>query len=148
VTTFYAPLTIEEVVEPRYDKLVDGCDRALYMIKYGELAPDERIYNWVKKHTGWVYFIQCGGFIKIGFSGDPLFRLRALQKANPLPLRLVATQRGERDLERKIHRHFRQARREGEWFKFTDAIYWHVVMKARLHVDPQTLSKKNAASNR
>lgn len=131
-----------------YERLIDSCDRALFMAKFGWLPSDEELYNRIKTRTGWVYFIQCGEFIKIGFSGDPLFRLRAIQKSNPNRCQLVATQRGERDLERKIHRHFWKARRDGEWFKFTDAIYWHLVDKTRLHVDPQTLSTKNATSNR
>lgn len=65
----------------------------------------------------YVYFIQAGtdGLIKIGYSSDPKRRLANLQ--SPVPLRLLATMRGGRKLERRLHKKLAAHRKHGEWFE-------------------------------
>lgn len=68
--------------------------------------------------TGSVYFVQAvdGGPIKIGFSENPLERLRALQMASPASLRLVALVPGSYADEAAVHAHLHAHRLHGEWF--------------------------------
>jgi hypothetical protein len=65
-----------------------------------------------------VYFLQAGnGPIKIGYSGNPLKRLKLLQNLIPMRLRILATQPGGREEEARLHRKFDDLRLEyGEWF--------------------------------
>lgn len=64
-----------------------------------------------------VYFVQMrDGPIKIGATGDPLKRIRALQTACPSPLTLLAIMDGGYQVEAALHRLFRRFRLHGEWF--------------------------------
>jgi hypothetical protein len=65
-----------------------------------------------------VYFIQVGseGLVKIGHSGDPTARMRALQTSHAEALRLLGVVRGGRREELEIHRKFAGFRVSGEWF--------------------------------
>ncbi|MHB8330767.1 MAG: GIY-YIG nuclease family protein [Candidatus Dormibacteria bacterium] len=65
-----------------------------------------------------VYFIQRGqdGAIKIGTSTDPLERLRDLQVAHEVELRLLLTIEGDAIMEGMIHDVCIQHRLRGEWF--------------------------------
>lgn len=67
---------------------------------------------------GWrVYFIQGGDFIKIGFSTNPMARLRGLRTACPFDLKLLADIPGSKDDELQIHRMFADLHVRGEWFR-------------------------------
>ncbi len=67
-----------------------------------------------------VYFLQQGdgGPIKIGIAEGTRLdrRLKQLQTASPLPLRLLGIIEGGSDLERRLHEKFAGCRLEGEWF--------------------------------
>jgi len=74
----------------------------------------------VKPLTGQVYFIRArceGNPIKIGYSINPKARIKALQTASPVKLRLLKTIPGNRQIERALHRKFKKYRLRGEWFK-------------------------------
>lgn len=77
--------------------------------------------EWVAEaeSVGWVYFIQAGKYIKIGYTSRPdvAERLAALQTANPVELRLLAAVPGDPTLERLLHRLFGNYRVRGEWFR-------------------------------
>lgn len=64
-----------------------------------------------------VYFVECAGRIKIGFSNDVAARLRQLSTGAPGKLNLIATIEGPHRLERAIHRHLKAHRVKGEWFE-------------------------------
>lgn len=72
---------------------------------------------------GWsfVYFIQAGenGPIKIGATGDPSGRLRALRTANAAPLKCLLLLRGA-EHEPILHSLFASIRLQGEWFSPCD----------------------------
>lgn len=68
-----------------------------------------------------VYVIECAGFVKIGVAKNPLERLAAINTGTPV----VATLFGRREfagrliaynVESQLHRTFRHARANGEWF--------------------------------
>lgn len=71
---------------------------------------------------GYVYFIQkeSGGSIKIGYSKDPVRRVRTFQTANPERLLFLLVIPGGMDVERKFHHFFASVRDPQyggkEWF--------------------------------
>jgi hypothetical protein len=69
--------------------------------------------------NGQVYFITDGESIKVGWSGNPKERMRALQTKHPLPLRSIATTPGSIGDEHAIHALFSDIRLNGEWFRST-----------------------------
>jgi hypothetical protein len=74
--------------------------------------------------TGCVYFIETdSGDIKIGYSEkSPLQRLRALQTACPMKLKLLAATPGNAEYERRLHARFDWSRIRGEWFQPTPSL--------------------------
>ncbi len=58
-----------------------------------------------------VYFAQLGELIKIGLSNDPEIRVRGLNAT------LLATIKGDRELEKKMHRKFADLLERGEWYR-------------------------------
>lgn len=70
---------------------------------------------------GWVYGIQVGNRVKIGFtSRSPIVRLGSLQTGQSVRLHLVAAVRGTRKDERSAHVTLKHARLSGEWFDAED----------------------------
>ena len=70
--------------------------------------------------TGFVYYCDDGrGRVKIGYSRDPVKRLREFKTVNP-EIELVFRERSEvfdgRELEQKRHDQFSQDHIAGEWF--------------------------------
>lgn len=68
---------------------------------------------------GHIYFIQAGedGPIKIGFSKDPVSRLRTLQTAHTEKLKMLHHQTGTRVDEVKLHHKFKSLKIRGEWYQ-------------------------------
>lgn len=69
-----------------------------------------------------VYLVaDPAGRVKVGISNDPRRRLQGLQTGNHAKLRLVAFiwvyEIMGRQVERRIHQHFRKHRVAGEWFE-------------------------------
>jgi hypothetical protein len=72
-----------------------------------------------------VYFIieDSGDYLKIGFSAARAGNRRAdLQVANPRELIVVATLQGDRSLETRLHRAFREEHQRGEWFRVSERL--------------------------
>lgn len=67
--------------------------------------------------SGHVYFIECGGRIKIGHSTDIPARMDQLASGNPFPLVLLGAVAGSLALERHIHKHMAAYRLNREWFR-------------------------------
>ena len=81
-----------------------------------------------------VYYIQCGSFLKIGTSINPEKRCDQLRRGgkatrpslwvgNP---KLIAYVPGNVSRERELHREFAATRDQGEWFLLDDALVEHV----------------------
>lgn len=66
---------------------------------------------------GYVYFIEMGDFIKIGWSAWPPTRRENLQTANPYDLVMLGAFPGTPDNEQSLHRMFARFHRRGEWFR-------------------------------
>lgn len=63
-----------------------------------------------------VYFAECKGRIKIGFSRDLPTRISALGSGNPEQIVVLATLPGGRSLEARIHSDLAAHRHKNEWF--------------------------------
>lgn len=69
------------------------------------------------REEGFVYFIACGPYIKIGHSQDhPRERMRAMATYNPFPIELVGMLVAGRDREREIQQRFAGSHHVLEWF--------------------------------
>ena len=67
--------------------------------------------------VAYVYFLECGGFIKIGFATDIARRLQAIQAMNPLDVTLVGRIRATLRVERVLQERFSGVHHRGEWFR-------------------------------
>lgn len=65
--------------------------------------------------TGWVYFIQRGDRVKIGWTGWPANRFKQLR-----PDAVLALVQGSRRDEALAHALFEHLRVDGEWFRVAD----------------------------
>ncbi len=75
--------------------------------------------------TGFIYFIRCGDFVKVGYSVNPKRRHQQLAASTPHNLVLVATYPGTQFIETKLHRYlaaYRYRKDRREWFVWCEAI--------------------------
>lgn len=65
-----------------------------------------------------IYFIECGDFVKIGYTGDRGLRKRlsVIRSGNPYPIRVLFTAPGNVADEQMLHRRFGEFHHRGEWF--------------------------------
>jgi hypothetical protein len=73
-----------------------------------------------------VYFIECGDFVKIGYSANPELRLAALQVSTPHQMRLLGTIAGDHEVESRLHQICRVHHHKGEWFRKTGTILGYI----------------------
>ena len=81
-----------------------------------------------------VYYIQCGAFIKIGTSINPESRCNQIRRGGKAirpsiwveDPRLIAYLPGNVAKERELHRKFAGQRDQGEWFLMNDELIEHV----------------------
>jgi hypothetical protein len=93
-----------------------------------------------KKHFNYVYLIGDGEYVKIGFSSDVLGRLTTLQSGYPKKLQLLSFVRGDRSIEKNIHRLLLKHRCEREWFRQCDeVIKMFNEVKARIEKREQSI---------
>ena len=93
-------------------------------VRQGLLPPPrmvggKRLWKWadVEARTrGFVYFIDGGSRIKIGYTRFVEKRLDALQRASPVHLTLVGLIPGNKVSEEYLHLKFIKIREHGEWF--------------------------------
>lgn len=74
------------------------------------------------KNTGFVYFVQSGDSVKIGYAKDVNKRIKSLQTGNQEKLLLIGYIVGDLKKESEIHGMFDDYRLTGEWFKYSDEI--------------------------
>lgn len=70
--------------------------------------------------NGYVYFVQWGEFVKIGYTGSSVqSRIDTFKTGCPQDdYTLLAVVRGNQKLETKLHRIFKEFKRHREWFRF------------------------------
>lgn len=101
--------------------LADLVDRGLLQIQ-GNLfslpfpASDHaNTYERVKRPS-FVYFLESDGLIKIGYSIDPVNRVKSIRQNWPNPIRVLKVISGNWCMEQGFHAQFAAHRRNGEWF--------------------------------
>lgn len=72
--------------------------------------------------SGFVYFVRCGDFAKIGFSKSPHVRLHTLRTATPFDFKVAAVHAGTRADEAALHRVLRTHHHRREWFRWCEDI--------------------------
>lgn len=69
---------------------------------------------------GYVYFIACGRYVKVGYSSvHPKRRLTAMRILNPHPCKIIGMIEGGTNLEALAHRVLAMYRHRNEWFQLT-----------------------------
>lgn len=63
-----------------------------------------------------IYFIECAGRIKIGFSVDPKIRLNKIAADAPYPCKMLGIIIGDREIEKEIHARWNHLHCHREWF--------------------------------
>ncbi len=82
---------------------------------------------------GWVYYVQVGDRIKIGYAADVATRIRAY----PPETKLLATHPGTLTLERDMHRRFQGSRAAGrEWYYRHKDLLDHIAEVVRQFGEP------------
>lgn len=69
-----------------------------------------------------IYFIECGGRIKIGYSAQPGKRLVKIATDSPFPCTMLGVVEGDVSDEKALHQKFAQYRVSREWFDGSDEI--------------------------
>ena len=72
--------------------------------------------------AGYVYFVQSGESVKIGFSQNVGNRLKALRTGTAEGAKIVLVIPGTQGTERYFHAHFAAHRLSGEWFRLDGAL--------------------------
>lgn len=71
-----------------------------------------------KSVGGRVYFVMCGGFVKIGWTKTTILaRMATLMVGSPHDYTVVGMVDGPRQLETDFHKMFAEHRHRGEWFR-------------------------------
>ena len=78
--------------------------------------PYEQPANCVSKYN-YIYFIQCGEYVKIGYTTSVGERLKALRGMVPYPLKLLKVIEGMIAGERAVHKRLALYHHAYEWFR-------------------------------
>lgn len=79
-----------------------------------------------KADDGFIYFIEAGDFIKIGYTRSPASRAVKMMTDSPHELKLLHFEPGTFKREKVLHRHFADIRVRGEWFEKTPELLAHI----------------------
>jgi hypothetical protein len=84
----------------------------------GELEKEEKRNRKKDYLNGYVYFVQGteGSPIKIGWANNPKDRLKTLQTASPVKLKIIGIFPGTQEIEKFCHKVFSHLGIGGEWF--------------------------------
>lgn len=69
-----------------------------------------------------IYFIECSGRVKIGFSVDPKIRLSKVAADSPFPCSLLGAIDGDRAEEHRLHQMWGHLHVHREWFILADEL--------------------------
>lgn len=87
--------------------------------------------------TDYIYIItsQDLSFCKIGYSKRPEKRLKEIQTGSPEILYIYLLLRGNRMIEKKLHKKYKEFLKSGEWFKFKDTSIYDDINKYKKNYD-------------
>lgn len=123
--------------------LMEQMDRLQFALTIEEENPEEilretivadQIIQRMQDET-FVYFIEAGDYIKIGYSRDPIGRLSQIRKRqgvklpdglDPSRARILTVEQGTQSLEKRLHDRFAEHRVAGEWFEKNDRLTHYI----------------------
>ena len=109
----------------------------------------KQLYEWIevakmrtfKVEPGWVYFMEMGDFIKIGWSTWPQNRRDALQAANPYDIIILGAFPGGIENEAHLHQVFAPLRTRGEWFRKSPGLLAYIAwLKVAWRGNPKVIA--------
>lgn len=75
------------------------------------------------RHTsGFIYFLECGEFVKIGFSTSPNCRVSSIATGSPHDVRIIGLMRGTYPDEKSLHKTYAGRHHAREWFRLDDVM--------------------------
>lgn len=86
--------------------------------------------------NGFIYFIDGGEHIKIGFTRSLDARLQKMGTDVPDGPKLLHFEPGTFKTEKMLHRHFASLRMRGEWFRKDPLIYAHIEQRKLIGAGP------------
>ncbi|WP_049732839.1 YdaS family helix-turn-helix protein [Rhizobium ecuadorense] len=63
-----------------------------------------------------IYFIECSGRVKVGFSEDPWRRVSKVAADSPFPCTLIGVMSGDRSVETHVQKQWKHLHCHREWF--------------------------------
>lgn len=85
------------------------------------------------KSSPQTYFVADGtGHVKIGRSNDPTSRIKTLQTARAVQLKILLVMEGDHELE--LHRQFAADRVQGEWFVLSPTIQQFIALRTGIRL--------------
>lgn len=104
-------------VELARQRIEEERERLIDAAYYGRAGLTQKPAEWKPKGPkGFIYFVQAGDSIKIGFAKNWQQRLQSLQTGNSRRLKVLRVIAGDLADEKKIHKRFHGLRQSGEWF--------------------------------
>jgi hypothetical protein len=94
---------------------------SVYIIKYKNYLKKQvgyRKFKYKKLRRNYIYVIQKGIFVKVGYSSNVIKRIKEFQIGSPFPINLIAIipVSTKTKSEKSLHRKFKKWRFYGEWF--------------------------------
>jgi hypothetical protein len=89
--------------------------------------------------TGFVYAIQAGDAVKIGWAADPVRRLSELNVGSPGTHKLLGFIAATKDQERELHSLLSVWRIRGEWFSISKVIAHFIELLPRFKIAPHAV---------
>lgn len=117
----------------RLGRLTSDSDEEAIKRLREEITMDDVIRRY--EAESFVYFIESGDYIKIGFSRDPITRLSQIRNGRGITIperldtsnaRILAVEQGGMREEKDLHRRFAASRVAGEWFKKHDSLSHYI----------------------
>lgn len=70
----------------------------------------------------YVFVNYFSNVCKIGYSTNPVKRLNAIQTGCPFKLKMVVVVKGNRSVEKALHKKYKKYKTNGEWFSYKEEL--------------------------
>ena len=86
----------------------------------------------LRKKQGYIYYVSCKDYIKIGYTNNPKLRLSEMQTGNPYKLKIIKllknkTQQQEKILHKKLKSKYPKLHKYREWY-YKDIINKRIIL--------------------
>lgn len=96
------------------------------------------------KSKGYVYVVGNinAKICKIGFSTNVFKRISGIQTGCPIPLEIICVVHGTIEIEKKLHKKYKDFRMNGEWFRYEGLLKSNIESTESAIVDLMLMRKK------